>query len=243
MFPPFRPPNAPNVPRATRLRRYTALLAELRAATSIAEDDDAAVQKELEDMKFWIANEFVWTAGGIGGLTYDDSPRDVQQLVVDCVETTSHVLRLWANQPCVLQGSSAAAKELTSVLLLYVGMTWQGPSISEARQQVASPGFLIAYTSTCDALAAALDKASAADVPQHLGEFTAMLLWTWGGLLKMYEESSSGFLDPVLQPMLLPSARLAGAALRCWAGPAAAGLERTVPLSKAIHAATDVYLG
>lgn len=69
-----------------------------------------------------------------------DSPRDVQQLVVDCVETTSHVLRLWANRPCVLQGSSAAAKELTSVLLLYVGMTWQGPSISEARQQVASPG-------------------------------------------------------------------------------------------------------
>jgi hypothetical protein len=51
------------------LSRYKKLLAELRAATSNAEDDDVAVLQELDTMKMWIAQEFVITAGA--RLTYE----------------------------------------------------------------------------------------------------------------------------------------------------------------------------
>lgn len=44
--------------RSARFSRYTTLLAELRAASSSAEDDDERLQWELEGMKFWIAQEF-----------------------------------------------------------------------------------------------------------------------------------------------------------------------------------------
>ncbi|WIA28451.1 hypothetical protein OEZ86_010995 [Tetradesmus obliquus] len=55
----------------------------------------------------------------------------------------------------------------------------------------------------------------------------------------MYEDGSSGFADPKIKPLLLPSVQLAGAALRCWAGPTAAGLEYKPPISSALHAALE----
>ncbi|WIA28452.1 hypothetical protein OEZ86_010996 [Tetradesmus obliquus] len=119
-------------------------------------------------MKFWMAQEYSNSIACSAGkrLIYGSIAPDVQQLFTTCVSTTSHLLQLWASKPSVLQGSSSAARELTSVLLLYVGLEWQEASLATARRQILQPGFLSAYTVACQALAAALDRASAAEVPR-----------------------------------------------------------------------------
>ncbi|WIA08389.1 hypothetical protein OEZ85_007828 [Tetradesmus obliquus] len=206
--------------RSARFSRYTTLLAELRAASSSAEDDDEWLQWELEGMKFWMAQEFS------------------RIFNFNCVYSWQKVdlrgLPCW----CEADGATLSHHRLAS-RLMYRSSSQSEASLETARRQILQPGFLSAYTAACHALAAALDTASAAEVPLHLAELTAFLLGTWGGALKMYEDGGSGFADPKIKPLLLPSVQLAGAALRCWAGPTAAGLEYKPPLSSALHAALE----
>jgi hypothetical protein len=68
------------------------------------------------------------------------APADLHRLVLNVTITATHLLRLWANRPAVLQGSSAAAKVTTAVVLDYIGFPWKGDVRAKVRRQAFTPG-------------------------------------------------------------------------------------------------------
>jgi hypothetical protein len=68
------------------------------------------------------------------------APADVHRHVLDCVITATHLLQLWTNRRSVLQGSSAAPRLLTAIVLSYVGFPWEGPSEAKVRRHALTPG-------------------------------------------------------------------------------------------------------
>lgn len=74
----------------------------------------------------------------------------------------------------------------------------------------AAAGFVSAYSTACEALAAALDKARAADVPQHIAEMAAMLLGVWQAAVAMFDDAGA-LEDSTMFSLVLPVVQLAGA--------------------------------
>jgi hypothetical protein len=68
------------------------------------------------------------------------APADVHRLVLDCVITATHLLRLWTNRPSVLQGSSVAPRLLLAIVLSYVSFPWEGSSEAKVRRHTLTPG-------------------------------------------------------------------------------------------------------
>lgn len=79
---------------------------------------------------------------------------------------------------------------------------------------VAAVGFVSAYAAACQALAAALDKASPADVPSHIAETTLVLLWLWRAAMESFD-GAAALGDTVVRSLVLPVAQLAGAGAWC----------------------------
>ncbi|WIA39286.1 hypothetical protein OEZ86_005406 [Tetradesmus obliquus] len=218
-------------------------MAKLQAATSNAEEDDVAAMQELDKMRTCMAVALIVPVSK--GLTYEAAPAEVHRMAVNASITAARLLRLWADRPCVLQGSSAAARLTTAVVRYHISFPWEGESRTKVRRYALTPGFVSAYSTACEALAAALDKARAADVPQHIAEMAAMLLGVWQAAVAMFDDAGA-LEDSTMFSLVLPVVQLAGAALRCWAGPAAASSSssssssRTEATSNAINAAVDV---
>uniref|UniRef100_A0A383W8R0 phytol kinase n=1 Tax=Tetradesmus obliquus TaxID=3088 RepID=A0A383W8R0_TETOB len=222
---------------AGRMERCKLLLAKLQAATSVPEEDDVHAMLELDAMKRWMVGEL--GAAVCCGSTYEAASAELHRFALSCAITATHLLRLWANRPCVLQGSSAAPRLTTAVVQNYIGFPWAGDSCAKVRRYALTPGFVSAYAAACQALAAALDKASAADVPSHIAETTLVLLWLWRAAMESFD-GAAALGDTVVRSQVLPVAQLAGAALRCWAGPTAASSSRAGSASNAMSAAVDV---
>lgn len=67
---------------------------------------------------------------------------ELHRFALSCAITATHLLRLWANRPCVLQGSSAAPRLTTAVVQNYIGFPWAGDSCAKVRRYALTPGEL-----------------------------------------------------------------------------------------------------
>ncbi|WIA18990.1 hypothetical protein OEZ85_003657 [Tetradesmus obliquus] len=193
---------------AENLHGFKLLMAKLQAATSNAEEDDVAAMQELDKMRTCMTVALIVPVSK--GLTYEAAPAEVHRMAVNASITAAHLLRLWADRPCVLQGSSAAARLTTAVVRHHISFPWEGESRTKVRRYALTPGFVSAYSTACEALAAALDKARAADVPQHIAEMAAMLLGVWQAAVAMFDDAGA-LEDSTMFSLVLPVVQLAGA--------------------------------